>query len=42
MWSEATIISIEKETNLTWRFIIESNDEFDFKAGQFVTIKINE
>ena len=42
MWSEATIISIEKETNLTWRFIIESNDEFDFKAGQFVTIKIND
>ena len=42
MWSEATIISIEKETNLTWRFIIESNDEFDFKAGQFVTIKIDD
>ena len=42
MWSEATIISIEKETNLTWRFIIESNDDFDFKAGQFVTIKIND
>ncbi len=42
MWSQATLISIKKETELTWRFFIKSEENFDFIAGQFVRIKIND
>ena len=39
MWSEATIISIEKETNLT-EICNKPESKFAFKPGQFVQIKL--
>jgi len=42
MWIKATLSEIKKETNLTWKFVIKSDDKFIYKPGQFVQIKINE
>tara|TARA_B100002052_G_scaffold106203_1_gene97852 strand:+ start:395 stop:1084 length:690 start_codon:yes stop_codon:yes gene_type:complete len=42
MWIQSTLLKIKKETDQTWRFFIKSNEDFDFVAGQFVRIKIND
>ena len=35
-------MQIIKETDLTWKFIINTDSKFDYKPGQFVQIKIND
>ena len=42
MWLKATLSKIIKETDLTWKFIINTDSKFDYKPGQFVQIKIND
>ena len=42
MWLSASFISIEKLTNLTWKFIIKPNDDFKYLPGQFIQVKIND
>ena len=41
MWLKANLSKITKETDLTWKFIINTDSKFDYKPGQFVQIKIN-
>ena len=42
MWFKATLSKIIKETDLTWKFVIKTEDKFVYKPGQFVQIKIND
>ena len=42
MWFKATLSKIIKETDLTWKFVIKTEDKFFYKPGQFVQIKIND
>ena len=42
MWYPASITSIDKITNQTWKFVIEPNEKFDFIPGQFIQLKIGE
>ena len=42
MWYSASITSIDKITNQTWKFVIEPNEKFDFIPGQFIQLKIGE
>ena len=42
MWHPASITSIDKITNQTWKFVIEPNEKFDFIPGQFIQLKIGE
>ena len=42
MWTKALFYSIEKESNLTWKFHIKVDvKDFRYTAGQFIQIKIN-
>lgn len=40
-WIKGNFKTIEKITKLTWKFVIELENTFDYKAGQFVNIKVN-
>ena len=42
MWIDVHLDSIKKETESTWRFFIKisNSNNFSFKAGQFIQIKI--
>ncbi len=42
MWLDSTLISIEKETEITWKFVIKVHSDFDYNPGQFVQIKVND
>lgn len=42
MWLDSTLISIEKETEITWRFVIKVHSDFKYIPGQFVQIKVND
>ncbi len=40
-WLKGNFKKIDKITELTWIFTIELEEPFDYKAGQFVNIKVN-
>lgn len=40
-WIKGSFKKIDKITELTWIFTIELEDKFEYKAGQFVNIKVN-
>ena len=40
-WLKGNFKTIDKITKLTWKFTIELEDKFEYKAGQFVNIKVN-
>ena len=40
-WLKGSFKKIDKITKLTWIFTIELEDKFEYKAGQFVNIKVN-
>ena len=43
MWTKAFFHSLQKETKLTWKFFIKIEvDKFNYTAGQFIQIKIND
>ena len=43
MWTKAFFHSLQKETELTWKFFIKIEvDKFNYTAGQFIQIKIND
>ena len=43
MWTKALFHSLQKETELTWKFFIKIEvDKFNYTAGQFIQIKIND
>ena len=42
MWQKASFKNIEKITDLTWKFVIEPIDKFNYIPGQFVQVKIND
>ena len=43
MWTKAFFHSLQKETELTWKFLIKIEvDKFNYTAGQFIQIKIND
>ena len=42
MWQDSTLISIEKETEITWKFVIKVHSDFKYIPGQFVQIKVND
>ena len=42
MWSSASFISIENQTNSTWKFVIKPNDNFKYAPGQVIQIKIKD
>ena len=41
-WLKGNFKKIDKITELTWIFTIELEEPFDYKAGQFVNIKVND
>ena len=43
MWTKAFFHSLQKETELTWKFFIKIEvDKFNYTAGQFIQVKIND
>jgi len=42
MWLDSTLISIEKETEITWKFVIKVHSDFKYVPGQFVQVKVND
>ncbi|MAX13808.1 MAG: oxidoreductase [Candidatus Marinimicrobia bacterium] len=40
-WIKGKFKTIDKITDLTWIFVIELEEPFEYKAGQFVNIKVN-
>ena len=43
MWTKAFFYSLQKETELTWKFFIKIEvDKFNYTAGQFIQIKVND
>jgi len=40
-WIKGSFKKIDKIAELTWIFTIELEDKFEYKAGQFVNIKVN-
>ena len=40
-WIKGKFKTIDKITDLTWIFVIELDEPFEYKAGQFVNIKVN-
>ena len=40
-WLKGKFKKIDKITKLTWIFTIELEEKFEYKAGQFVNIKVN-
>ena len=42
MWCSASITSVDKITNQTWKFVIQPNEKFDFIPGQFIQLKVRD
>ena len=42
MWCSASITSVDKITNQTWKFVIQPNEKFDFIPGQFTQLKVRD
>lgn len=42
MWCSASITSVDKITNQTWKFVIQPNEIFDFIPGQFIQLKVRD
>ena len=40
-WLNAKFLKIEKITELTWKFTIQLEDDFEYIAGQFANLKVN-
>jgi CDP-4-dehydro-6-deoxyglucose reductase len=42
MWCSASITSVDKITNQTWKFVVQPNEKFDFIPGQFIQLKVRD
>ena len=42
MWLSASFVSIEKLTNITWKFTVKPQNDIKYIPGQFIQVKINQ